>query len=91
MNKADWWSTIRVSVDTKEQLEELREVFTEQAHRTKEPIGSEFTRSGEEAKRDVVGLDQVVRKLIRYYKDHAKRAAKSKSKRRKPQQGESDQ
>jgi hypothetical protein len=91
MRKADWWTTVRVSVDTKEQLEELRDLFTEQAHRTKEPIGSDYTRSGEESKRDVIGLDQVIRKLIRYHKDHAKRAAKSSAKRRKPPQGESNQ
>jgi len=83
MRAQDWWTTVRVSVDTKEQLEELRELFTDQAHKMKEPIGSDYTRSGHESKRDVIGLDQVIRKLIRYYKDHQKRAAKSSSKRRK--------
>lgn len=78
------WSAVRVSADTKAQLEQLREQFIAEAHRMKEPIGSDETRSGRESKRDEIGLDQVIRKLIRSYRDHAQRAKRSAQKRRQP-------
>jgi len=84
------WTAVRVSQDTKDQLEDLRQLWMDLAHRTKEVLGSDETRSGREAKRDVIGLDQVIRKLLRYHRDHANRARKSAKKRRNAKQERTD-
>jgi hypothetical protein len=85
------WTTIRVSKDTKAELEALREIWTAYADKTKVTLGTEEVRSGKEATRDVIGLDQVIRKLIRYHKDHLERVKKSARKLLKKMEEESNQ
>jgi len=80
------WTAVRVSKDTKDQLEQLRQLWSDLVDRTKDPIGSDATRSGQEAKRDVIGLDQVIRRLIRYHQAHNERSKKSAAKRRNAKQ-----
>jgi hypothetical protein len=76
------WTAIRVSRDTKEKLKRLRELWTDQAHRINDQIGSQATRSGQASKRDEVGFDQVVRRLILLVERHQARARKSGQKRK---------
>jgi len=76
------WTAVRVSAETKGQLEELREVWMQLAHKTKESLGDDHIRSGQESKNDVIGLDQVIRKLIRFHMAHRERVKKSAAKKR---------
>jgi len=80
------WTAIRVSQETKEELVKLRERWTELADRMNVQLNSSTTRSGRPAKRDEIGLDQVVKKLIRFHQAHVERAKKSSEKRRKAKQ-----
>lgn len=75
------WSSIRVSEDTKAELQVLREQWTEMVQ-LKFPLGCSETRSGQESKNDLIGFDQVIRKLILIVKSHRRRAKKSSARKR---------
>lgn len=71
------WVAVRVSEKTKAELERIREIWTEQGERCKNPLGSAAVRSGGESKRDMIGLDQVINRLILYWKEHGERRNRS--------------
>jgi hypothetical protein len=76
------WTAVRVSRDTKAKLEKLKELWTDLAHRTDDQLGSSATRSGQVSKRDEVGCDQVIRRLIILWERHQARSKKAATKRR---------
>lgn len=71
------WTCLRISKDTKARLEALRETWVELANLTTEPLGSSATRSGQASRRDQIGLDQVIRRLIRLHERHAERRSRA--------------
>lgn len=79
------WTAIRVSQDTKRKLEELREKWTRNAERHCRALGTRETMSGAESKNDVIGLDQVIRRLLAKEQDHLARAKKSRNRKVKYQ------
>lgn len=58
------WTTVRVSLDTLEMLQDVRAAMMADQTRAADPLGTEYTQSGEPSKRDEIGLDQVIRRLI---------------------------
>jgi hypothetical protein len=68
------WTAVRVSRETKEKLQELRELWIDLAHRIKEPLGDDEVRSGRPSTRDEFGLDQVIRRLIILWEKHRDRS-----------------
>jgi len=82
MNGKETWTAVRVSRATKAELDSLREIWTAQSNRLDAELGSAETRSGQVSKRDEIGMDQVIRRLIILWKRHQARARKSAAKRR---------
>lgn len=77
------WTSIRVSEDTKAQLEQLRELWQEMERpQWENALGSADVRSGRISNRDQIGLDQVVRKLLAIVLDHRARAREANAKKR---------
>ncbi len=70
------WTAVRVSKETADELRKIRETWIALAHaKMHDPLGSEYTRSFAESTKDEIGLDQVIRRLIMYWRRHAARRA----------------
>lgn len=72
------WTSIRVSVELKAELQKLRIEWVERGHILNHPLGSQQTRDGQESKRDEIGLNQVIRRLMELHRDHQRRGRSSK-------------
>lgn len=76
MSSLKRWTAVRVSLDTRKQLDELRELWQAQAE-LQDGLGTDQTRSGKESTRDEIGYDQVIRRLILLVKRHRERGKKA--------------
>lgn len=76
------WSAIRVSEETKQELEAIRETWIAFQGSCKNPIDTKGTRSGAASKNDVIGLDQIIKRLAWYWRQHGERRKKSRKARR---------
>lgn len=75
------WTTIRVSKDTLRQLEACRESMREGDDKAQFPLDSPAVMSGGEDKRDRIGLDRVIRRLLADRQRHADRRKTSAGRR----------
>lgn len=88
MGREEYWTTVRVSKSTKAALERLRESMIASDANAIAPLDSEACMSGEHDKRDRIGLDRVIRRLIvdrkRWQRRRANSAERLRSTRTEP-------